>query len=110
MHANTLITFDLDEIRIAGKLEGRELLFICDRVGVNDDVNGKGADAKGGSVHLVLVVSTADAVRTAVVDGTPARLAEAAEIWSVISPLGEPLRADGASYLFGSQCCPRTNI
>ena len=54
MHANALITFDLDEIRRAGLIPAdRVLKFKIDRAGLNDDVFG-GSQA---SVHLAVIVT-----------------------------------------------------
>ena len=90
MHADAFITFDLDEIRAAGGLQGREMLFISDPAGIND-----GALGDGGSIHLAALVSTRTDVRTAMVDGARAKLSKQDEHWSVTSAIGEPLRADG---------------
>ena len=40
MHAESLLTLNLDEIRAAGRLENRQLKFVCDRAGINDDELG----------------------------------------------------------------------
>ena len=53
MHANALVTFDLDEIRRAGLMStDQKFVFKVDRAGINDDAFGSGA-----SVHLAVVVS-----------------------------------------------------
>jgi hypothetical protein len=92
MHANALITFDLEKIRSAGKFDGRRLEFICDRAGINDNRIGKN---RGASVHMAVLLSDAVRVRTALVDGQDSQLTEKAGIWSVAAPIGKPLRADG---------------
>ncbi len=96
MHADALLTFHLDDIRAAGKLAGAPLEFICDRAGINDGIFG----AATPSVHMLVLVSTATAVETALVDGRPAELADEDGHWSVASPMGEPLRADGRFVKF----------
>ncbi len=93
-HANALITFDLDQIRAAGGLEGRALEFRCDRAGINDARIGVAPD-KPASVHMVAIVSTAAGVRQAFVDGRSVEVAERDRIWGVTRAIGEPLRADG---------------
>ena len=53
MHANALITFDLDEIRKAGLLpQDQRFKFKVDRAGINDDALNSNASA-----HLAVVVS-----------------------------------------------------
>lgn len=53
MHANALISFDLDEIRSAGLMPSdQKLVFKIDRAGINDDAFGSGA-----SCHLAVVLS-----------------------------------------------------
>jgi hypothetical protein len=89
---NVLITFDLDEIRAAGgPQQGREFEFVCDRAGINDDCAGD----ERASVQMAVLVSNSRGVQTANVNGAEARVADHKDVWSVVSPIGKPLRADG---------------
>jgi len=65
MHANSLITFNLKEIRDAGALEDVPLRFVCDRFGLNDDAREVG----GGSVHCLLVISDSTSIMSASLNG-----------------------------------------
>lgn len=100
-HANALLTFHLDDIRAAGRLQNLPLRFICDRAGIND-----GSLGGPGSVHMVVLASSPDAVQTASVDGQPATLAERDGLWSVTSPVGEPVTADGRFVTFQISIAP----
>ncbi len=90
-HANSLITFDLAEIRAAGKLQARGLRFVCDRAGLNDSAFA----AVAGSAHVLVLASDRQAVLAAVLDGQPAQLVQHAGIWSIRSAVGALLRGDG---------------
>ncbi len=88
-HACALITFDLDEIRAAGDLAEKPLIFKCDRAGINDCYLGRG------SVHMAVLVCDRRQVLQAIVDGQAARVTEQAGVWSIASPIGAPLCGDG---------------
>ena len=98
MHANALITFDLDEIRRAGLIPaGQPMKFRIDRAGINDDAFGAGS-----SVHIAVLVSkphekesTFDAIITGYVDGQPAQVAENDAVYYFDGKIPEPIKADG---------------
>ncbi len=91
MHASAFITFDLDDIRAAGGLQGRTLEFHCDRAGVNDDAVKDAA----GSIHMAVIYSTSTAVQKAIVDGAAAQVVKSGSHWSLATEPGKPLRSDG---------------
>ncbi len=98
MHADSLLTFDLDEIRAAGDLEGQPLEFVCDRAGVNDDDFAQ--IRHEASLHMAVLVSDATGVQNAVVDGKVAGVALRTGVWFIDAAPGEPLRADGRFVQF----------
>lgn len=108
MHANALITFDLDEIRRAGLIPAdRILTFRVDRAGLNDDAFG------AGSVHLAAIVSRPrssaseyDSILQAVVNGRPATMTENDGTYSVAGEFPAPLRGDGKFAAFELQLPP----
>ncbi len=97
IHANALITFDLEEIRRAGLIPAdRPLTFRVDRAGLNDDAFGSG------SVHLAVIVSKTpseksefDAILIASVNGQPAKVEENDSTYYFTGELSPPLRGDG---------------
>ena len=97
MHANALITFDLEEIRRAGLIPAdRTLTFRVDRAGLNDDAFGSG------SVHLAVIVSQPhqkkndfDAIVFASVNGQPAKVEVSDGTYYFAGELPKPLRGDG---------------
>ncbi len=97
MHANALITFDLEEIRRAGLIPtDRPLTFRVDRAGLNDDAFGSG------SVNLAVIVSKPhqkksdfDAILVASVNGQPAKVEENDGTYYFAGELPKPLRGDG---------------
>ncbi len=98
MHADSLLTFDLDKIRAAGGLEGQPLEFICDRAGVNDD------DTSGlrnqASLHMAVLVSDDVGLQNAVVNGKQADVALREGVWVIETAPGAPLKADGRFVQF----------
>lgn len=104
MHANALITFDLDEIRRAGLLPAdQRFMFRVDRAGLNDDTFGNG----GSNAHLAVIVSKPhrksdvfDAIIAAYVNGQPARIAENDRAYYIAGEIPEPLKADGKFVQF----------
>ena len=97
MHANALITFDLDEIRRAGLIPAdHPLTFRVDRAGLNDDAFGSG------SVHLAVIVSKPhseksefDAILVASLNGQPAKVEKGDDAYYFAGELPPPLRGDG---------------
>ncbi|MDA1231548.1 MAG: DUF1549 domain-containing protein, partial [Planctomycetota bacterium] len=98
MHANALITFDLDDIRRAGLIPaGQPMNFKIDRAGINDDAFGAGS-----SVHIAVLVSkphekesTFDAIIAGYIDGQPAQVAENDTVYYFDGKIPEPIKADG---------------
>ncbi len=96
MHANSLVTFSLPEIRRAWKQPRRSLKFVCDAAGVNDSMVN--ALAPGSSLHLVAIVSSRTKPLAAMVDGAVAPLGQHDGHAFVQLPVGPPQRADGKSF------------
>jgi hypothetical protein len=103
MHANALMTLDLDEIRRAGLIPaGQPMTFKVDRAGINDDSFGAGS-----SVHIAVLVSrphqkesTFDAIIAGYVDGQPAQVAENDTVYYFDGEIPEPIEADGRFVSF----------
>ena len=99
MHANALITFDLDEIRKAGLLPADQaFLFKVDRAGLNDDSFGTGV----ASVHTAVVLSRPhskpevyDAIIAGYVNGRKQKVEENDKQYYFAGPLPPPLKGDG---------------
>lgn len=77
MHANGLITFDLDIIREAGKLQDVPLRFVCDRAGINDPRS----EDRLGSVNMLVLLSNQQGVQRAILDGEPVSVACTSNVW-----------------------------
>lgn len=103
MHANALITFDLNEIRRAGLIPASEtMVFRVDRAGINDDSFDSGA-----SVHLAVIVSRPqskpsefDSIISATLNGAPAPLEENDAVYSFAGDMPSPIEADGKFVSF----------
>ncbi len=103
MHANALITFDLNEIRRAGLIPASEtMVFRVDRAGINDDSFDSGA-----SVHLAVIVSKPqskpsefDSIISATLDGAPAPLEENDAVYSFAGEMPAAIEADGKFVSF----------
>ncbi|HEY1785843.1 MAG TPA: FecR domain-containing protein [Pirellulales bacterium] len=93
-HASALVTFNLDEIRLAGDLGDRPLVFRCDRAGINDSFAG------AGSVHMAVLAGDRRGVTRAIVDGEPAQVAEKAGVWSIRSAIGASIGGNGRFVKF----------
>ncbi len=104
MHANALITFDLDEIRKAGLLPvDQKFTFRVDRAGLNDDVAGSGTP----SVHLAAIVSAPhkktdvyDAIIAGYINGQRAKVSENDRVYYFSGEIPKPLKADGQFAAF----------
>lgn len=81
MSANSLVTFDLGEIREAGQLENRAMKFVADRVGINDSI-GKVPDVTKRSVNVAVVVSTETEPIAGYINGNPVKLARRGDVYS----------------------------
>ena len=99
MHANALITFDLDKLRQAGLLPAdQRFVFRADRAGLNDDTFGGG----GPSAHLAVIVSRPhrkkdvyDGIIAAYINGQPATISENDRVYYFSGEIPEPLKSDG---------------
>ena len=104
MHANALITFDLDEIRRAGLLPpDQKFLFKVDRAGINDDSFG----VQPSSVHLAAILSKPhskpevyDAIIAGYVNGKRQKVEENDKEYYFAGELPEPIKADGRFVSF----------
>ena len=98
MHANALVTFDLDEIRRAGLLPSdQKFQFKVDRAGINDDALGS-----NGSSHLAVIVSrphmdkaVSDAILASYVNCKPVEVDVDDFTYYFSGNPVEPLRANG---------------
>jgi hypothetical protein len=77
MHANGLITFDIDILREAGKLQGIPLRFVCDRAGINDPRS----EDRLGSVNMLVLLSNQQGVQRAILDGEPVSVVSTDHVW-----------------------------
>lgn len=99
MHANALITFDLDELRQAGLLPADQaFVFRADRAGLNDDTFG----SAGCSAHLAVIVSRPhrkkdvyDGIIAACVNGQPVKTSENDRVYYFSGEIPPYLKADG---------------
>ena len=99
MHANALITFDLDQIRKAGLMPiDQRFLFRVDRAGLNDDTFGN----EGSSAHLAVIISRPhrktdvyDGILAGYVNGQPVNVAENDRAYYFSGEIPAPLKADG---------------
>jgi hypothetical protein len=103
MHANALMTIDLDEIRRSGILpQGMPMSFKVDRAGINDDSLGAGADVNIGVVlskpHTKR--SEYDAIVAAWLNGQPAKVIENDTLYHFKPNGSPPLKADGKFVAF----------
>ena len=103
MHANALITFDLDEIRRAGLFPvDQKFVFKVDRAGINDDILGSNA-----SVHMAVILSKPhsksevyDAILAGYINGRRQKVEENDKEYYFAGPLPQPLNADGKYAAF----------
>lgn len=99
MHANALITFDLDKLRQAGLLPAdQKFVFRADRAGLNDDTFG----SSGPSAHLAAIVSRPhrkkdvyDGIIAGYVNGQPVKIGENDRVYYFSGDIPAPLKADG---------------
>ncbi len=103
MHANALITFDVDEIRRSGLMPASQpMTFRVDRAGINDDSLGSGS-----SVHIAVVVSKPqskpsefDSIIAAYLDGEPAEIEENDAVYSFAGEMPPAIVPDGRFVSF----------
>lgn len=96
MSANEMMTFDLDEIRAAGKLTPKPMRFIADRAGIND--YHEIPNGMLGSARTIVIVSNETEVIAAYVDGEEFDVEKNASVYSFNSEskrLQSPLRRNG---------------
>ncbi|MGE0609375.1 MAG: DUF1553 domain-containing protein [Pirellulales bacterium] len=101
MHANSLITFDLNEIRAAGELDpAQEFTFRADRAGLNDDVFGNATCSAHLLVLAVRITADGAPLVEAYLNGRahPVQLADG--VWKLAEPVGPPLTANGQFATF----------
>jgi hypothetical protein len=99
MHANALLTFDLNEIRAAGLIpQDQRMRLRVDRAGHNDDTAGRGDP----SAYVAIIFSrphrdkaVTDAILGGWINGEAAEVATDDFTYYFSSPLPPPLRADG---------------
>jgi len=114
MHANALITFDLDEIRKAGLLPADQAFrFRVDRAGLNDDMFGSGVS----SVHTAVVLSRPhskpevyDAIIAGYVNGRKQKVEENDKQYYFAGELPEPLKGDGKYASFNVPVPPEAKF
>lgn len=96
MHSNAVLTFDLDQIRIAAGWQGEALRFVCDRAGINDDKIG----APNSYVHMAVLVTDAKGSISAYLQGKPVKVERHVGAWRVTGPMAKPLKSDGQYVAF----------
>ncbi len=93
MHANELITFDLDEIRQAGSLGDIDFNFVA-RAGINDSATANG------SVRAIVIVSDEDGnLLQALINGVAVSTTSTAGVFSFNGTLPAELTATGNNYV-----------
>jgi cytochrome c553 len=101
MHANALITFDLDEIRKAGLMPpDQRFVFKVDRAGINDDAFGSIA-----SCHLAVIISkphkdkaVSDGIIAGFVNGQSVEVDVDDFTYYFSGDLPEPVKANGKFF------------
>ena len=114
MHANALITFDLNEIRKAGLLPSDQaFLFKVDRAGINDDSFGQSVS----SIHTAVILSKPhdkpevyDAIIAGYVNGRKQKVVENDKQYYFGGELPEPLKADGKFVSFNVPVPPEARF
>ena len=103
MSSNELLTFDLRELREAGRLGDVPMRFVVDRAGINDREDPVEKSRKWADVRLIVVVSSESDVISAHVDGTPFGVVEREGVYSIdlaSKKLPPELRYDGRFVSF----------
>lgn len=81
--ANELLTFDLRELRRAGKLDGRSMRFLADRAGINDREGPLNRSRQDARANLLVIVSNEDEVLSAYLNGEAVGVVEHANVYSI---------------------------
>jgi len=113
MHANALITFDLNVLRHNGLIPAdQQLVFKADRAGLNDDVIGSGA-----RVHLAVIVSRKhnkenvyDAVLSGYVNGQRTTVEENDMQYYFAGEIPKPIKANGEFVSFDVSIPPEAEF
>ncbi|QDU57357.1 hypothetical protein Pan181_35720 [Aeoliella mucimassa] len=104
MSPNELLTFDLDELRTAGRLPGIAMRFVVERAGINDaDIAQPSYYKDKACANLLVIVSTEERALSAYVNGTEVFLSKRNGVFSVdteMEELASSLRADGRFVAF----------
>ena len=90
--ANELVTFDLQEIRLAGQLSGRTMRFLADRAGINDREDPLESSREMARANLIVLVSDADGLVSAYVNGEPCEIATVGGVSFIDLDKGRPPR------------------
>jgi hypothetical protein len=81
--ANELLTFDLLELRKAGKIEGRAMRFVADRAGLNDREAPLLDSRPNAHANLVVIISSEDQVLSAYLNGEAVGVAKHGNVYSI---------------------------
>lgn len=99
MCSNELLTFDLEELRRAGRLGDATMRFVSDRAGINDrDLDDPKARYEVAEANLVVIVSTTSQVLSVHVNGERLDCAQRNGVFSVTAndeQAPAPMRYDG---------------
>lgn len=81
--SNKLLTFDLQEIRKAGQLQGRTMRFVSDRAGMNDREFPLDGSLEQAHANMIVIVSTEEEVLSAYLNGEEANVVEHTGVFSL---------------------------
>lgn len=102
MHANLLVTFDLDAIRDAGDISrDTAMRFISDRAGLDDS-----AAPGSAPIHLIALVSDGRQVLAAYVEGRAVHCVRSGANWSLPDRLPPPITRTGHFVRFNVPLSP----
>jgi hypothetical protein len=94
--SNKLLTFDLQELRQAGKLEGRFMRFVADRAGMNDREYPLDGSLEKAHANMIVIVSADDRVLSANLNGQEVPVVERAGVFSL--EVTEEMATSGLGY------------
>ncbi len=92
VHANSLVTFDLDELRSAGMPEG-DLVFTA-----TGAINDSGVSQFNGTIHTMVLLSDDSGVLASYVNGQAVAVAETGGVWSFSESLPDNLDGRTGPY------------
>ncbi|WP_442483258.1 hypothetical protein [Aeoliella sp. SH292] len=81
--SNKLLTFDLQELRDAGKLDGKFMRFVADRAGMNDREYPLDGSLEKAHANMIVIVSTEDKVLSANLNGEGVPVTQHANVFSL---------------------------